>query len=414
MRETNQGHDARSTARPWWTDRIFYRVDVRAFSDADADGIGDLEGVRDRLGYLELIGIDAVWLTGVLAAPVGKPGHGREVDPLVGTLESLELLLAEAHAAGIRVILDLAVSSTDIDQPAAREELATSVRFWITQGIDGFRAAATPGITGPLGEETHRILQMIRSLLHDEYEILLGGLVQSWSTDHGPLYELDLGMDMRFSTVLFDAERIRSVVDTVLGESSRTDSTPIWTLSTWEHPRPVSRLGGGTAGLSRARALCLVQFALPGIAGVDNGTELGLPESERPDRTSNHPVRGPIPWEGAEPPFGFSAAPGSWWPTPRSWADSTVEAQLEDPASTLSLHRNAMELRRAHGVARETGVQWYGAPRGCLAFRCGQGSLTCALNTSEEDVPLPPGEVILASAEIGADRLPPDTAVWLV
>ncbi|SFT53945.1 alpha-glucosidase [Actinopolyspora lacussalsi subsp. righensis] len=403
-----------STAgRGWWEDRIFYRIDVRAFSDSDADGVGDLEGVRDRLGYLELIGIDAIWLTGVLASPVGRPGQGRDVDPLVGTLSSLETLLAEAHAAGMRVTLDLAVDGTEIVHSENQRELAESLRFWSGHGVDGFRVAALPGITGPIDESTHRIVRMIRSVLDERESVMLGGLVNGWRTGLGDLVELDLGVDLRFSLTQFDATEIRRIVDTVLTDSDNNAGTPVWTLSTWENPRPTTRFGGGAHGLARARAMALVQFALPGSVGVDNGTELGLPESEKPDRTSSHPARGPIPWEGTQPPFGFSAAPGNWWPTPPSWAASTVEAQLEDPLSTLSLHRNAMELRRRHEIAHRTTVRWYGAPRGCLAFRCDRAGLTCALNASGTSVPKPPGTVVLCSGSLEGELIPPNTAVWL-
>ncbi|WP_223208162.1 alpha-amylase family glycosyl hydrolase [Actinopolyspora erythraea] len=386
---------------------------MRAFSDSDADGIGDLEGVRDRLGYLELIGIDAIWLTGVMATPVGRPGHGRDVDPLVGTLDSLQALLAEAHTAGIRVTLDLAVDGAEITRPENRDELAESLRFWSDRGVDGFRVATVPGITGPIDESTHRALRLIRPLIERDGSVLLGGLVDSWHTDLGDLVELDLGVDMRFSTARFDAVEIQRIIRTVLEDAGDNAGLPVWTLSTWDYPRPTSRFGEGANGLARARAMALVQFALPGVVGVDNGTELGLPESEKPDRTSNHPARGPMPWEGTRPPFGFSAAPGSWWPTPPSWAASTVEAQLEDPLSTLSLHRNAMELRRRHEIAPRATVRWYGAPRGCLAFRSDSAGLTCALNTSTSTVPIPPGTVVLCSGPLDGERLPPNTAVWL-
>ncbi|WP_179536077.1 alpha-amylase family glycosyl hydrolase [Actinopolyspora biskrensis] len=411
---TDQSHEHPTTSPDWWENRVFYRVDIRAFSDSDADGVGDLEGVRERLGYLELIGIGAIWLTGVLASPVGRIGHGRDVDPLVGTIESLEALLTEAHAADIRIVLDLPVDGTVVDNDESGNELAESLRFWKACGVDGFRVATVPGITGPLDETTHSILRVIRSLPGEHRTVPLGGLVRSWRTEHGTLSELDLGVDLRFSSVPFDAAQIRQVVQNVLDDSLNSGSTPVWTLSNWDYPRPTTRFGGGASGLAKARAMTLVQFALPGVAGVDNGTELGLPESERPDRTSSHPVRGPIPWEGSEPPFGFSAASGSWWPTPPSWASSTVEVQLEEPSSTLSLHRNAMELRRFYEIAQRSTVQWYGAPRGCLAFRCDRGELTCALNTSSETVPAPPGRIVLNSAPLDGDRLPPDTAVWLV
>jgi alpha-glucosidase len=101
---------------------------------------------------------------------------------------------------------------------------------------------------------------------------------------------------------------------------------------------------------------------------------------------------------------------------PGGWAGHTVEAQLEDQNSTLSLYRQALELRRDHQAFTGTELQWYGAPPGCFAFRRQDGGLICGLNTSDVPVSLPPGQVLLASGPLppGGDALPPNTAVWLV
>jgi alpha-glucosidase len=120
-----------------------------------------------------------------------------------------------------------------------------------------------------------------------------------------------------------------------------------------------------------------------------------------------------VPWEGHIPPFGFSPGPQSWLPMPHEWAQLTVEAQLEDPGSMLSLYRQAIELRRTHAAFAGTDLEWYGAPPGCFAFRRKGGGLICALNTTNELVPLPPGEILASSGPLQEGLLPPDTAVWL-
>jgi alpha-glucosidase len=99
---------------------------------------------------------------------------------------------------------------------------------------------------------------------------------------------------------------------------------------------------------------------------------------------------------------------------PHEWVGLTVEAQLEDPGSMLSLYRQALELRKTHPAFAGDSLEWYGAPPGCFAFRRKGGGLICALNTGSAPVPLPPGQVLLASGPMAADQLPPDTAVWLV
>jgi alpha-glucosidase len=98
---------------------------------------------------------------------------------------------------------------------------------------------------------------------------------------------------------------------------------------------------------------------------------------------------------------------------PADWGPLTVEAQLEDPASTLSLYRAALELRAERPELAGEEVEWYGAPEGCLAFRRRGGGLVCALNTGDTAVPLPPGELLLSSAPLVDGELPPDAAAWL-
>lgn len=389
-------------------DKVVYRVDVRIFRDSNGDGIGDLGGVRDQLGYLELMGFDAVWLTGVVAAPVAKPGQGREVDPLVGSVESFEMLTAEIHAAGMRVVLDLPARREGLDHHTTREEFATTLWFWRNHGVDGFRIGTTPGITQPVDEGTVELLELARSTAGGSPLPMLSALVWRW---HESLRALDVGVDIPFCTVPFDAAMIRSAVKRVLAEAASLGVVPGWGLADWNNPRPVTRFGGGRAGLARARAMALVQLALPGAHGVDNGNELGLPEIARSD-SSRNPLRSPMPWEGSQPPFGFSPAPGTWWPAP-DWKSSTVEVQSEDPSSTLSLYRQALRLRKRWTAFGGEDVEWYGAPPGCLAFRRLGDGLVCALNTSETTVTLPPGEVLLASGPLDRGRLPPDTAAWL-
>ena len=109
----------------------------------------------------------------------------------------------------------------------------------------------------------------------------------------------------------------------------------------------------------------------------------------------------------------FSSAAGTWLPMPDSWGPFTAEAQLEDVGSTLSLYRQAIELRYSRKEFTGSTVEWYGAPEGCLAFRRSEGHLICALNTTAEPVELPPGELLLSSYPLTDGLLPPRSAAWL-
>jgi alpha-glucosidase len=95
----------------WWRDAVIYQVYVRSFADADGDGVGDLPGVRSRLPYLAELGVDAVWLTPFYASPMADGGYDvadhRAVDPVFGTLDDAAALIRDAHALGLRVIVDI-------------------------------------------------------------------------------------------------------------------------------------------------------------------------------------------------------------------------------------------------------------------------------------------------------------------
>jgi alpha-glucosidase len=98
---------------------------------------------------------------------------------------------------------------------------------------------------------------------------------------------------------------------------------------------------------------------------------------------------------------------------PPQYGALKVAEQLEDTGSTLSLIRRAVELRKTHPGFDGRNLEWFGAPEGCFAFRRAGSTLVCALNTSTDIVPLPPGEVLLSSGPLANDQLPPDTAAWL-
>jgi alpha-glucosidase len=101
---------------PWWRSGVVYQVYPRSFADADGDGIGDLEGVRQHLEHLAWLGVDAVWLSPFYRSPMADFGYDVadhcDVDPLFGDLDAFDALLADAHAQGIRIVVDLVPNHT--------------------------------------------------------------------------------------------------------------------------------------------------------------------------------------------------------------------------------------------------------------------------------------------------------------
>ena len=95
----------------WWRDAVIYEIYVRSFADGNGDGTGDLAGVRDRLLYLQALGVDAIWFTPWYVSPLADGGYDvadyRAIDPAFGTLAEAEALIADALALGIRTIIDI-------------------------------------------------------------------------------------------------------------------------------------------------------------------------------------------------------------------------------------------------------------------------------------------------------------------
>ena len=85
----------------WWRDAVFYEIYVRSFADSNGDGFGDLPGITERLPYLRDLGVDAIWLTPFYPSPGADHGYDVsnyvDVDPLFGTLDDFDRLVAAAH-----------------------------------------------------------------------------------------------------------------------------------------------------------------------------------------------------------------------------------------------------------------------------------------------------------------------------
>ncbi|MEU9419676.1 glycoside hydrolase family 13 protein [Streptomyces sp. NPDC048272] len=125
----------------WWRDAVIYQVYVRSFADSDGDGVGDLNGVRERLPHLARLGVDAVWLTPFYVSPQADGGYDvadyRAVDPLFGDLCDAAELLRAAHALGLRVIVDVVPNHTSSEHPwflAALEDPAARGRYHFRAG----------------------------------------------------------------------------------------------------------------------------------------------------------------------------------------------------------------------------------------------------------------------------------------
>jgi alpha-glucosidase len=515
------------TVAKWWEHAVFYEVYIRSFADGDGDGIGDLQGVRQRLPYLADLGVDALWLTPFYLSPMADGGYdvadAYAVDPLFGDLETFDALVTEAHALNLKVTVDVVPNHTsdrhrdfeaalyarpgspardryifragaadggppnnwrsvfggpawtrelrtgewflhlfapeqpDLNwrNPAVGDEYERILRFWLDRGVDGFRIDVAHGLVkdealrdnpgggreGAFGvgaeeryaydqPEVHDIYRRWRRIL-DSYDGDRVATGEVWLRDAEALAryvrpdELHLAFNFRYLSAVWDAQAIRTTIDTEF--DVLPPGTPAtWVLSNHDVSRHRTRLGS----LDRARAATLLMLALPGVCYLYTGEELGLPEADVPPAAMQDPTwfrsngahsrdgaRVPIPWSGSRPPYGFSP-PGvaTWLPQPADWEGLTVAAQSGHPESTLELYRSALALRRTDPALAGRDFRWLAAPDGVLRLErdVADHRLECWVNLTERAVPLPEGQVLLASKRPPrAGVVPPDAAVWL-
>ena len=110
-----------SAANVWWQSGTIYQIYPRSFQDSNGDGIGDLAGIIGRLPYLRQLGIDAIWLSPIFPSPMADFGYDISdyigIHPIFGTSDDFDALVAAAHGAGLKIILDLVPNHTS-DQHA--------------------------------------------------------------------------------------------------------------------------------------------------------------------------------------------------------------------------------------------------------------------------------------------------------
>jgi len=333
-----------------------------------------------------------------------------------------------------------------------------------TAGSMGGGVALEPGISEDQGEDApywaqegvHEIYRDWRRLL-DDYpgERILAA--EAWVDPLSKVAawvrpdEMHQAFNFAYLETPWDAAALHRVIDDSIAAFGAVGAPSTWVLSNHDVVRHATRLalteenpqghgvgpktpglGDPAVGLRRARAATAIMLALPGSAYVYQGEELGLPEVvDLPDDARQDPTwfrthgerygrdgcRVPIPWEADAPSYGFGATDASWLPQPASWAAFARDRQRGVPDSTLTLYQTALRLRREHALA-DGALEWLRAlpggaelPASAVAFR--NRDVTVIANLGDTPLPLPPGEVLLASGAVGTE-LPVDTAVWLL
>lgn len=357
------------------------------------------------------------------------------------------------------------------------ERFAEILKFWLNRGVDGFRVDVAHGLSKAEGlpdfrrddvywntppelrpenpyfghEGVHALYRAWRSLMAEygpDRILCAEAFVEPlnkmalWVRDD----EMHQAFNFPFLVTRWNGAQIRHVIDESLAAFGAVGAPSTWVLSNHDQVRHATRLALDPAenvadritgigpltepkpdrvlGLRRARAATAMMLALPGVAYLYQGEELGLPEAvDIPDDYRQDPTffrtngeaygrdgcRVPIPWEADRPSFGFGPNDNPWLPQPEIFGEYARGAQRGVAESTLELYRRAISLRAELGLG--TGdFEWLDSPEGVLAFR--NRDVRVYINYNSHPVPLPDGELLLESQPL-LNALEPETTVWI-
>ncbi|GAA1677500.1 glycoside hydrolase family 13 protein [Glycomyces endophyticus] len=304
-------------------------------------------------------------------------------------------------------------------------------------------------------DEVHEIYAAWRGVF-DEYDPPRIAVAEAWVNPPArrARYASAAGLGQAFNFDLleadFDAGAFRRIITENLAQAAASGSSTTWVFSNHDVVRHATRYGlppngdeprkhnrawllsrgtdpvlDAAQGLRRARAATLLMLALPGCAYLYQGEELGLGEvATIPDEARQDPTffrspgvdvgrdgcRVPLPWTVEGPSFGFGAGPAHL-PQPDWFGKVSAEAESGDAASTLSLYRDALALRRE--LQADESLEWVPNASGEVLHVRRAGGWEAVANFGAAAVPLPEGEVLLASGPLGEGELPGETTVWL-
>ncbi|HEX7137457.1 MAG TPA: alpha-amylase family glycosyl hydrolase [Vicinamibacterales bacterium] len=421
----------------WARGAVFYEIFPRSFYDSDGDGIGDLNGITAKLDYLKNdLGVDALWLTPIFESPSYHGYDTTNYEAIgkdYGTKADFDRFLAEAHKRGIRVILDFVMNHTSSQHPwfldsassttsakrdwyvwsatdpgwhqpwggdpswhplngayyygvfwsgmpdlnyrtpAVKDEMFRLGRYWLGQGVDGFRLDATRYLveTGPgPGQsdtaETHQVLKDFATTVRQTKPESI--LVAENTTDIANLaryYADDLTMNFNFPLAAAVVDGVNSgnsisIVSTLRQELAAYPKGFIDApfLTNHDQTRIATVLRSDPGKLRSAAAILLT---LPGAPFVYYGEELGMQNGPTPNDEAK---RTPMPWT---PAGGFTTGT-PWFAYAPGTSTANVTAEINDPQSLLSYYRSWIAARKRSAALTKGDIAPLDAGAQLLAF----------------------------------------------
>jgi alpha-glucosidase len=444
----------------WWKHGIVYHIYPRSFKDSNADGIGDIQGIINKLDYFVELGIDAIWLSPVFESPQADFGYDisnyKKVDPIFGSNKLLNNLIKKAHDKNIKVILDLVLNHTS-DQhpwfleskkstdnpkrdwyiweapvnnkkpnnwrtsfgekawqydnttdeyyyhsflknqpdlnwrnPSVKKAMFKMVKYWLDQGIDGFRLdvinfivkdkklrnnpsllkqlVSKPKIYTRDRPKALKILKSLRSLL-DKYpnKAMVGEIfmlppgkpeLPAWYLGNGS-DSLHLAFDFSLVFQAWSAKKYRQIIARWLN-AIPANGWPSWVLSNHDLQRSHNRRFYRMFKTQKARLEALLMLTLKGTPFIYYGQEIGMqngkisrkkiqdPLGKRfwPFYTGRDKARTPMQWN-RKPFAGFSKVE-PWLPVNKNYAKHNVAAHKKQADSLLNHYKTLIQIRRSH------------------------------------------------------------------
>jgi alpha-amylase len=397
----------------WWNEAVFYEIFLRSFYDSDGDGIGDLIGLIQKLDYLndgdptttDDLGITGIWLMPVTQSP---SYHGYDVvdyyqiDDEYGTNADFLRLMEEAHARGIRVIVDLVINHTsnqhpwfqealdpnserrdwyiwsdepkgvgwhgvssgfyyglfsdempdlNYENPAVTEAVQDVARFWLEDmGVDGFRLDAAKhliedGLIVEHTPATHAWLAGFHKFYKgiDPNAFVVG---EVWSTtDDAAAYigEVDAVFEFDLANATLESAVSGRAVNVARKQQLAVNSYPAGQYATFLANHDQNRARSRLLNDEQAKVAATLQLTFPGVPFIYYGEEIGM-QGTKPDEN----IRRPMQWESDG---GFTTAE-PWHAYYEDYQERHVAGQSDDSNSLLNHYRSLIHLRNVHTALR--------------------------------------------------------------
>jgi len=393
----------------WWNEAVFYEIFVRSFKDSNGDGIGDFNGITEKLDYLRELGINAIWLMPIHPSP---SYHGYDVlnyyavNSEYGTMGDFKNLLNEAHQRGIKIIIDLVLNHTSSQHPFfvdANRDPNSTYRDWYVwsdsagdhwhQGNGGYYYGyfwdGMPDLNYLNSEVTDQMFEVTNYWLEDigidgfridaaKHLIEEGNQFENTDATHewfkgfytfyksintnaytvGEVYGAGGFLATKYTEQLdhiFNFELASGIMNSVIGESN-TGVNSAWNFTlkdisdgeyaTFLTNHDQNRVMSVLNGNEeKAKLAAVMLLTSPGTPFIYYGEEIGM-QGKKPDED----IRLPMQWSTSAN-AGFTT--GTPWRTPNvSYSQVNVAKQNEDPNSLLNLYRTLTKLRSEHPVLR--------------------------------------------------------------